>query len=127
LPDSKDCDYPRWSHDGRYLAATADSYKKVVLFDFKLQKWVELTKGGDLYYPSWSHDQQYVYFIDWTPGREAYCRVGIHDHKMERVTNVGSVQIQNGTDGDWIGLAPDDSPMAVLVLREIYSLNWDAP
>jgi Tol biopolymer transport system component len=125
IPDSKNCDYPRWSHDGRYLAATADSYKKVALFDFKLQKWVELIKGGDFYYPSWSRDEQYVYFIDWRTS--AYCRVGIRDHKLDRVADLGSVGIQGGTDGTWVGLGPDDSPMAVLVLREIYALSWDAP
>jgi len=120
--------YPRWSPDGRYLATAAD-WKKLMLFDVKEQQWAELAEG-EPYYPSWSRDGQSVYFIDWTQdkSKRGYHRFGIRNHTLERVTDL-TVQIGSGTDGGWVGLAMDDSPMAVISegISEIYALDWDAP
>jgi eukaryotic-like serine/threonine-protein kinase len=135
LPNSRDCSYPRWSPDGRYLAATADHCKKVVLFDFKLRHWVELAEGGDFYYPSWPRDGQSVYFINWTKrqSQRGYYRVGIRNHRLERVTDLDTAApIESGTDGAWVGLAPDDSPIALFSYlgvghNEIHAIDWDAP
>jgi len=130
LPGSGLRYYPRWSPNGHYIAAMTDDCKKLDLFDFRTQKWTELAKG-DLHYPSWSHDGQHIYFINWSVEAQAFYRVNIHDRKVERVAGLGDdVPTMGGTFGGWVGLAPDDSPLAPLSVgsnAEIYALDWEAP
>src|SRR4051812_22496615 len=35
---------PHWSPDGRYIAAQSSDSQKLMLFDFKTQKWAELAR-----------------------------------------------------------------------------------
>ena len=130
LPGAGHRFYPRWSPNGRYIAATADGFKKLALFDFRTQKWTELARG-DLYYPSWSRDGQHIYYINWSVEAQAFYRVNILDRKVERVAGLGDdVPTVRGTFGAWVGLAPNDSPLAPLSVGtngEIYALDWEAP
>src|SRR5215469_2921042 len=66
---------PRWSPDGRYIAAMPADQLNVVLYDFETQQWSELAKGR-AGYPSWSNDGQYVYFLG-VPNDPAVLRVRI--------------------------------------------------
>ena len=121
---------PRWSPDGRYIAAmpAPDANGKtprLVLFDFTTEKWVDLAKMNDLGlgYPNWSGDGRYVYFGNYGSD-PAIFRVRISDRKLERVVGLKETR-QTGA----FSLAPDDSP---LILRdtgvaEIYALDWQAP
>jgi hypothetical protein len=38
-------------------------------------------------------------------------------------------RLASGTFGNWTGLAPDDSPLALrdIGTQEIYALDWEAP
>ena len=40
LPDSQGVYSPRWSPDGRYISAFSADSRRLLLFDFKTQKWV---------------------------------------------------------------------------------------
>src|SRR5438874_944497 len=72
LPASDGLWSPRWSPDGRYIAALSTDTQTLLLFDFRSQKWTELAKA-DFGYPVWSHDSKYVYFD--TLGKDAaFCR-----------------------------------------------------
>jgi Tol biopolymer transport system component len=46
LPDSKDFSEPRWSPDGRYIAALDSSNHHLVLFDVQRGKWAPIASGG---------------------------------------------------------------------------------
>jgi Tol biopolymer transport system component len=131
LEGSGDRYYPHWSPDGRYLAATADHCKKVVFFDFKSQSWVKLAEG-DVYNPIWSHDGQSLCFINWA--KQGYYRVSIRSRRLERITDLETpLPIVNGIEGGgWVGIAPDDSPIALFSKlevghNEVYALDWVAP
>jgi Tol biopolymer transport system component len=125
---------PRWSPDGRYIAAVplpaADANGKtprLVLFDFTTQKWVDLTKMNDVGFPNWSGDGKYVYFEDLGSDPGIF-RLRISDRKLERVVSLKEIRLA-GRYGSGLSLAPDDSP---LILRdtgveEIYALDWEAP
>jgi eukaryotic-like serine/threonine-protein kinase len=127
LPASEGLWSPRWSPDGRYIAALSTDTRTLLLFDFRSQKWTELAKA-DFGYPAWSRDSKYVYFD--TLGKDtAFCRVRIRDRKMERIVSLTGLPRKMGALGPWAGLGPDDSPLVTrdAGFDEIYALNWDAP
>ena len=126
LPGSEGLFSPRWSPDGRYIAAMPADGLSLVLCDVEAQHWSELAKTG-AGYPSWSKDGQYVYFLQ-APNAGAVLRVRISDRRTEQVVGLKNFRT-GGYWGFWLGLAPDDSP---LLLRdtgsqEIYALDWEAP
>ena len=101
----------------------------MMLFDFKTQRWEDLT---DHYsgYPSWSHDGTFLYFQDWNHGTglpSRVVRVRIRDRKLETIVDLKSLdRLSIGTFMSWSGLAPDDS---VVLSRnnstqEIYAVKW---
>jgi Tol biopolymer transport system component len=126
LPGSEGLFSPRWSPDGRRIAAMPVDQLNVVLYDFETHHWSELAKGR-AGYPSWSKDGQYVYFLR-VPNDPAVLRVRISDRKVERVVDLKNFRMA-GYFGFWLALAPDDSP---LLLRDtgtedIYALDVDFP
>ena len=114
---------PRWSPDGRYIAAMNFDSRSLMLFDFHTQKWEEIAKIT-LGFPNWSKTGEYVYFLH-EENEPSVMRVRIRDRKIERVADLKNFR-QTGYWSVWLGMAPDDSP---LLLRdtgttEIYALDW---
>jgi len=127
VPGSEKLFSPHWSPDGRYIVALSSDSQKLMLFDFKTQKWAELARITTAY-PNWSRDGKYVYFHS-SGGDIAIYRVRISDHKLEKVVSLKEMRLTIGDFGTWCGLAPDDSP---LILRdvgsqEIYALDLQLP
>jgi Tol biopolymer transport system component len=127
LPGSEGLYSPRWSPDGRYIAALRAGPENVQLFDFTKKNWVELEKLF-VGYPSWSRDSKYVYFDSPTGTDPAFYRVRISDHKVEKLVSLKNLRL-TGSGGSWTGLAPDDSPLVLrdVGTQEIYALDWQAP
>jgi Tol biopolymer transport system component len=115
---------PRWSPDGRFIVAMRSADRRLDMFELATQKWTTLTQiaAG---YPNWSHAGKHVYFLNTLNGRRAVFRAGITDGTVQEVTGLTAVERGPFFMGDWVGLAPDDSPMAVrnLTTEDIYS--WD--
>ena len=116
---------PRWSPDGRFLAALPVAGDSLRLFDFATQKWDELAKFP-MGYPSWSRDSNYIYFD--TGGSEAAIyRVKVSDRKVEQLASLKNVR--RGGTYEWTGVTPDGSPLLLrdVGTEEIYALDWEAP
>lgn len=128
LPYSEQLFSPRWSPDGRYIAALTDDSLKLMLFDVAARRWQELA-SMPIGYPSWSHDGQYIYFDTTLSEDAAFFRVRISDHKLERLFSLKTMRRYWGPFGPWTGLTPDDSPLLVrdISSQEIYALDWQAP
>jgi Tol biopolymer transport system component len=128
IPGAKQLFSPRWSPDGRHIAALTNDSMKLVLFDRDTQQWEELV-NMPIGYPSWSHDGQYLYFDTTLTEDPAFFRIRISDRKLERLISLSSVRQYWGDFGSWTGLAPDDSPLLVrdTSSQEIYALDWQAP
>jgi Tol biopolymer transport system component len=127
LPASDGLWSPRWSPDGRYIAALSADTGTLLIFDFGSQKWTQLAKAS-FGYPAWSRDSKYIYFD--TLGKDAaFCRVRLRDHKMERIVSLADTPRKMGAFGPWAGLAPDSSPLLTrdASFDEIYALDWEAP
>ena len=103
LPGSQGLFAPRCSPDGRHVAALSLDSRRLLLFDVGLGKWTELYKGA-LEYPTWSRDGRHVYF----DANTEVSRVRIADGHVEVVAKVTGF-IRGAWN--WVGLAPDDSPL----------------
>jgi Tol biopolymer transport system component len=127
VPGSEGLWSPRWSPDGRYMAALSTDGQTLLRFDFKSQRWTELTKAH-FEYPSWSRDSAYIYF-NTSDDDAAFFRVRIRDRKVERIVSLKNLPRNAGTFGAWAGLAPDGSPLFQRdsTFNEIYALDWEAP
>ena len=127
VPSSEGLRSARWSPDGRYISAASATEPRLLLFDFKTQKWAEHARI-DAGWQSWSRDSKYIYFLSGEATIENVFRVAVSNNKLERVLSLKDFR-SAGTFGAWLSLTPEDEP---LVLRdvsppEIYALSWDAP
>jgi Tol biopolymer transport system component len=129
LPGSKGIYSPRWSPDGRYVAALSSGDSKVVLFDFKTQEWEKLGGSGATF-PNWSKDGKYVFFAGWEAGgAPGFYRVDIATRKTEEVVRFGEARAVNCVWGTfpWYGITPEGSPPIAREAgkQEIYALDVD--
>jgi dipeptidyl aminopeptidase/acylaminoacyl peptidase len=127
LPDSDGLYSPRWSPDGRYIAALSGDSSTLLLFTLQSQTWTELAKAS-FGNPTWSRDSEYIY-IDTLDTDTAFFRFRIRDRKLEQLVNLKDMPRGVGSLGSWTGVALDGSPLIQrdASLDEIYALDWEAP
>src|SRR5262245_5093874 len=123
LPDSQDLFSPRWSPDGRYIAAVRRDSQNMLLFDRTKQKWSEVMQGRNVAFPNWSHDSKYIYFLSW-PENPGVFRMRVSDSAVERVLNLQDFQ-PTGYWEDWLGLDPHDVPLLLrdTGLQDVYAFD----
>ncbi len=129
LPGSEHCFSPRWSPDGRYIAALNQDSTKLVIFDFKTEKWSDwISEPGIVGFPNWSRDSKYIYY-DHSAGRKiTYRRARVGNTHSEQMADLGNLLSYAAPPAyGWSGLALDDSPVFArdLSTNEIYALDLD--
>jgi len=129
IPGSEGLWSPRWSRDGRYIMAYTKTRDRMRLFDVNSQKWSDLAEIG-IGWPEWSREGDYIYFLGApTQGQSGgIFRVRIKDRNLEQVVGLKDFRHAPGW-GNWIGLAPDDSPLLLrdVGTQDIYVLDWQTP
>ena len=130
LPGSEGLYSPRWSPDGEQLCALSIDSKKLLLYDFKTQKWREwVSDEGAIGYPTWSRDGKAVYFDNAFTDKETYRRVRIGQAHSEFLMDLKGVhRYIDSTVGPWSGLSPDESLLLLLdqSTQEVYALELEA-
>lgn len=126
LPGSQGMFSPRYSPDGKYIAALSYDSTRLLLFDSATQQWRELCKGT-LGWLKWSNDGQSLLALDQT-GAGAVLKIRASDGKMDRLLDLKELRL-TGRFGLSLSFAADDSP---LLLRntgthDVYSLDWQEP
>ena len=119
---------PRCSPNGRYIAALSADSTKLMLYDFKTQKWSQLAQ--DLFaFENWSRDGKYLYAESYIDKGDDFVRVTIPDGKVERLFSLK--QVPRGFDPweSWVGMGPDNTPLLMRdkSTQEIYRVDLDLP
>jgi dipeptidyl aminopeptidase/acylaminoacyl peptidase len=117
---------PRWSPDGRFIAAMPVGGNGLKIFNLASQHWSELVQKDSVGFPSWSRDSQFIYFLRILPnGNKGAFRIRVSGGPPERIADLNSIHL--GGWWGWVGLDPNDNP---LVLRDagsddIYALTLE--
>jgi len=127
LPGSEGLLSPRWSPDGRYIAATTMDSENLLLFDLRTRKWNQLAHVG-VGYLCWSKNSQYLYFDTFGP-RPFIDRVGVGARVLEKVVSLENLHRAWGPFGPWFGLGPNDSLLVTRDIgsQEIYAIDRPTP
>jgi Tol biopolymer transport system component/DNA-binding winged helix-turn-helix (wHTH) protein len=107
LPGSDGLFSPRWSANGKYIAALSIDQKKLMLFDLATKTWRVLAEQN-IADPAWSHDDSAIYFHDFAQTDQPIYRVLIATDKVERVADLHDLRSANVVDYRFAGLAPGD-------------------
>lgn len=101
---------PRFSPDGRYIAAIRLDQRALLLFDRTQKRWTTLTTHG-VSDPTWSHDGRSLYFQDFLEAGKPIYRIAVPGGMPEPVATISNLRPIAATDYRLIGLAPGDLPM----------------
>ncbi len=131
VPGSSGLFSPRWSPDGRYLAALSSDSSRLMLFDFNTQRWSEWlqTTDGKIGYPVWARDGKSIYIERYYAAEPSVHRLKLGDSRSERFLSWNDLRRFGGVWGSWSGVAPDGSVLAVrdVSSHEIYALDLQLP
>lgn len=100
---------PRWSADGRYIAALNPTKKQVWLYDCKLEKWSVLSEANFPAALRWSPSGDALYYQDVDEVEESIFRVPMATRETERVLGLGDLLTLGAARGIFTGLSPDGS------------------
>ena len=129
VPGSENLFSPRWSPDGRYIAAIdARGMGELKLYDTGTKKWSTWIKDSEaIGYPAWSRDGRSLYFRTIVSSDPGVYAVRLGESKSERIMGLKDVRQYCGYFGSWNGYAPDGSVVLVrdISAQEIYALELE--
>jgi Tol biopolymer transport system component/DNA-binding winged helix-turn-helix (wHTH) protein len=116
---------PRWSPDGRFIAAMSTHVSDLIVCDLETHQWSKVLSHEGIGFPSWSRDSSYLYILyaDQEPG---VYRVSVKGGAPERVVDLKGFH-HTGLVSVWMGLDPIDTPMLLrdVGTDDIYALTLD--
>jgi Tol biopolymer transport system component/DNA-binding winged helix-turn-helix (wHTH) protein len=131
IPGSENLYSPRWSPDGQYLAALSQDSTKLLLFNFKTQKWSNwITEPGALGFPDWSPNGHYLYYDIAFSDHPTFQRIQVGQTRSELLADLKALtRFKSRAAGPWSNIAPDGSALFVrdLSTDEIYVLDLELP
>jgi Tol biopolymer transport system component/DNA-binding winged helix-turn-helix (wHTH) protein len=102
---------PRWSPDGRYIAALTLDQQKLMLYDVAARSWKTLatTSAAD---PVWSPDSKTLYFHAYMAPMGPICKISVPDGRMEEVASLKNFPAGTTSRYFFAGLTPENVPIA---------------
>jgi Tol biopolymer transport system component len=124
VPDSRGFNTPRWSPDGRLLAAVKWGTSELALYDIAKRKWRTMP-GTRVGYLNWSGKSDKLFFLSIALGSEPDVRVlDIKSLKIKIAASLSGVRRPSFSFGEWVGLGPSDSLLALRDLSTEQILAW---
>ena len=110
VPGSEGLFSPRWSPDGRWIAALSLDQQTVMVYDVSLQQWKQLarTSAAD---PIWSADSQAVYIHAFQDDKQPILRIAVADGSVQKVADLSSFRDGVTVNYFFGGLTPKNEPM----------------
>jgi Tol biopolymer transport system component/DNA-binding winged helix-turn-helix (wHTH) protein len=128
VPGSDGLFSPRWSPDGRYIAALSLDQRQVRLYDVTAKIWTKLAvpSGAD---PVWSSDSHSLYLHASLDPAQPIERVSIPDGHVEEIVRLADSRENDAVDFVFGGLTQDNRPLvrARVFTGNFYSLDLDHP
>ena len=121
VPGSQGTFFPRWSPDGRMIAALAAGPDGLRIFNRTTAKWTTFPVK-DAEYPAWSRDGRKVYFLRENQDAGVY-RLDPEDGRIERIADLKGYRL-TGIADSWMDLDVNEMPMLLRDLNtdDIYAL-----
>jgi Tol biopolymer transport system component len=112
---------PRWSPDGKYVAAL-DQASNLTLYSIVTHEAATLTSFA-AGYPTWSRESRYIYFEN--NSSSAWYRVGIGERRVELLRRLNGLRTAFSSAG-WLGMTPDGTPISSRAASSsnVYALEW---
>jgi Tol biopolymer transport system component/DNA-binding winged helix-turn-helix (wHTH) protein len=108
---SQDMHQPRWSPNGRFLAAVRGNHAELMVFDTASEHWSTLAQGKSMSFPVWSPDGGSVYSQDiLAPGEPLY-RIETATGKRSVVASFEKVLEAGIERCAFVSVLPDGTPM----------------
>ena len=127
LPESEFMRSPRWSPDGRFIAALFGEHDGLKVFDLHTNRWSVLQMQQERIqfnaeFPTWSRDSRFIYFLDFGNDPGVY-RIRLSGGRSERIVSLKGFA-NRGVLGFWMGLDPEDAPLLLrdTGIDDIYAL-----
>jgi Tol biopolymer transport system component len=110
MPQSEGLFSPRWSPDGKYIAALTLDQKKVMLYDTKTQIWKTLAITSAAL-PVWSRDSKALYIHAYRAENRPIYRVSVPDGQMKEIAGLGNFRADSVAHADFAGITLDNVPL----------------
>jgi len=120
---------PRWSADGRYIAALNPKKKQVFVFDCKRENWSVLSEANFPATLRWSPSGDALYYQDVDEVEESIFRVPMATRETERVVRLGDLLSAGAARCMFTGLSPDGSVYVTVDHGDVdvYSVDLKLP
>ena len=115
---------PKWSLDGKYIAALTLAQKTVMLYDTTAGTWKALGSiPAD--HPSWANDSRSIYFRAYLVDQKPICRVSVPDGRVEQISDLRNFHAGSILLAEFAGVTPDGAPLmhAQISSGNLYTLN----
>jgi Tol biopolymer transport system component/DNA-binding winged helix-turn-helix (wHTH) protein len=124
IPGSDGLFSPRWSPDGRYIAALTLDQRQVRLFNLATRIWSTLavSSGAD---PIWSLDSHYLFVHGSLDPAQPIYRITMPDGHVDQIVRLADTRQNDAVDYVFGGLTPDNRPLirARVFTGNFYSLD----
>ena len=120
---------PRWSPDGKFIAAANDPNDSLMVYDLSKRKWIKAGIATYLSALAWSKNGQYLYYQDVLGKDEPIFRVHMPDLRREAVFDFHELLGGKVFRCAFVNLDPSESPIVSLSLsdNDIYAIDLDLP
>ncbi len=112
VPGSEGLFSPRWSPDGRWIAALTLNQESLMLYDLTQRQWKPLAaiSGAD---PVWSADSRAIYMHAFMDSTDPILKVNVPDGTVTTIADLSAFHNRNTVNYFFGGLTPANQPLVV--------------